>query len=111
MPHLAALSDEQVPDTMKPVFAALAELFGHVPGIFRVMVHSPEVVLATLQMNRAVRSDFPDKFRELAYLKTSMVNGCDYCVRHHRVVGLEAGLTERQIAALDDFAESDAFDE
>ena len=111
MPVISPLSDEQIPETMRPVFAALRELYGEVPGIFRVMVHAPEVVLATLQMNRAVRKDFPDKLRELAYLKTSTVNRCDYCLRHHQVVGAESGLTESQLAALDNFAESDAFND
>ena len=49
--------------------------------------------------------------RELAYIKTSELNGCDYCLHHHRTIGKKAGLNDRQVAETAEFESSDAYDE
>jgi AhpD family alkylhydroperoxidase len=51
------------------------------------------------------------KLRELAYIKTSELNGCDYCLHHHRALGTKAGLNDRQVAETAQFETSDAYDE
>src|SRR5262249_49036130 len=51
------------------------------------------------------------KLRELAYIKTSELNGCDYCRHHHQVLGKKAGLSDRQVAETADFETSDAYDD
>ena len=47
-------------------------------GIVRTMGHAPDVLEATLALNKAIQHELPGKLRELAYLKTSQLNGCDY---------------------------------
>jgi alkylhydroperoxidase family enzyme len=49
-----------------------------VPNIFRTMGHAPEVLRATLALEQAITRDLAPKLRELAYLKTSQLNGCHY---------------------------------
>ncbi len=78
MPHLVPLTDAQASEAAKPIFRTLQSAFGMVPNIFRIMGHSPEVLQATLGLNQAVQKDLAPKLRELAYLKTSQVNGCNY---------------------------------
>ena len=51
------------------------------------------------------------KLRELAYIKTSELNGCDYCLHHHRALGKKAGLNDRQVAETAQGETSDAYDE
>ena len=40
-----------------------------------------------------------------------MVNDCEYCAFHHTAMGRKAGVTEEQIAALDDYRNSQHFTE
>ncbi len=37
------------------------------------------------------------KYKELAYLKTALINGCEYCFRAHSASGKKNGVTEEQI--------------
>ena len=78
MPHVAPLADAQVPDASKSLFQQIQSEFGMVPNIFRTMGHAPEVLRATLALEQAITRDLAPKLRELAYLKTSQLNGCHY---------------------------------
>jgi AhpD family alkylhydroperoxidase len=49
--------------------------------------------------------------RELAYIKTSELNECDYCLHHHRALGKKAGLNDRQVAETAQGDSSSAYDE
>jgi len=51
------------------------------------------------------------KYKELAYLKTAQINGCEYCFRAHSASGKKQGVTDEQIKALTFFVRSPAFDE
>ena len=78
MPHVAPLADAQAPDASKSLFQQIQSQFGMVPNIFRTMGHAPEVLRATLALEQASTRDLAPKLRELAYLKTSQLNGCHY---------------------------------
>ena len=78
MPHVAPLADAQAPDASKNLFQQIQSQFGMVPNIFRTMGHAPEVLRATLALEQAITRDLAPKLRELAYLKTSQLNGCHY---------------------------------
>jgi alkylhydroperoxidase family enzyme len=78
MPHLAPLADAQAPDASKALFQQIQSQFGMVPNIFRTMGHAPEALRATLVLEQAITRDLAPKLRELAYLKTSQLNGCHY---------------------------------
>ena len=51
------------------------------------------------------------KLRELAYIKTSELNGCDYCLHHHHAIGKKAGLSDQQIADTALYETSGAYSE
>ena len=78
MPHVLPLSDAQASDAAKSLFQGLQAKLGMVPNIFRTMGHAPQVLQATLALNSAIQQDLDPKLRELAYLKTSQLNGCNY---------------------------------
>jgi alkylhydroperoxidase family enzyme len=54
--------------------------FGRVPNIFGVMARRPSALKTLLPFYDAVVAEgtVEAKYKELAYLKTSQVNGCDY---------------------------------
>ncbi len=78
MPHIEPLSDDQASEAAKNLFQPLQSALGMVPNIFRTMAHAPDVLGALLNLNKAIQQERPAKFRELAYLKTSMLNDCGY---------------------------------
>jgi len=78
MPHVLPLSDAQASDAAKTLFQGIQAKFGMVPNIFRTLGHAPQVLQATLDLNSAIQHGLDPKLRELAYLKTSQLNGCNY---------------------------------
>ena len=78
MPYLSPLTDDQAPDAVKSLFQTLQSKLKLVPNIFRTMGHAPEVLRATLDFDAAILHQLDHKFRELAYLKTASVLGCQY---------------------------------
>ena len=78
MPHIEPLSDDQATEAAKNLFQSLESALGMVPNIFRTMAHAPDVLAALLNLNQAIQQELPAKFRELAYLKTSLLNDCGY---------------------------------
>jgi alkylhydroperoxidase family enzyme len=78
MPYVTPLADAQAPEAGRRIFQALQSKLGLVPNIFRTMGHAPAVLQATLDFDQAIKSDLDPKLRELAYLKTSQLNNCQY---------------------------------
>jgi alkylhydroperoxidase family enzyme len=72
------MTDAQASGTAKNLFQNIQSKFGMVPNIYRTLGHAPEVLQATLALNQAIQKDLDPKLRELAYLKTSQVNRCNY---------------------------------
>ncbi|HEX3377614.1 MAG TPA: carboxymuconolactone decarboxylase family protein [Candidatus Acidoferrales bacterium] len=107
------LTKEQAAPELQDTFEKLAGRAGKVPNIFAAMAHRPAVLSAFLPLYKAVvnQGTVEAKYKELAYLRTSMVNGCEYCTRAHLASSKGAGVTPEQIAALPFYARSPLFDE
>ena len=78
MPLLEAVGDDTTSRPAKATFEKLQGQLKMVPNIFRTMAHAPEVLDATLTFNASFQSGLDPKLRELAYLKTSVINECHY---------------------------------
>jgi uncharacterized peroxidase-related enzyme len=107
------LTKEQVSPELQDTFEKLAARAGKVPNIFAVMAHRPAVLNTFLPLYKAVISDgtVGAKYKELAYLRASMVNGCEYCTRAHMASSKGAGVTAEQVAALPFYSRSPLFDD
>src|SRR3954467_9269766 len=91
-------SKDAAGESRRPTLEGMEKKLGSVPSIFRLLGHSPELLQGFLGLNAAMsRTALKGTLRELAYMKTSQLNGCDYCLEHHRTFGRKAGLDERQI--------------
>jgi uncharacterized peroxidase-related enzyme len=111
MALVSYVTKEDTAEALRPIFEGFEKKLGAVPNVFRAMAHSPEMLQGFLALNSALaRTKLDGKLRELAYIKTSELNGCDYCLHHHRALGKKAGLTDRQVNETADFATSDAYD-
>jgi alkylhydroperoxidase family enzyme len=71
---------EKAPDEIKPVYEQLAKRLGRVPNFFATMAHRPNVLKNFPAFYGAVTAEgtVDAKLKEFAYLKTSIVNGCQY---------------------------------
>ena len=78
MPLLEPVGDDTTSNPAKATFEKLHAKLKMVPNIFRTMAHAPEVLDATLTFNASFQSGLDPKLRELAYLKTSLINECHY---------------------------------
>ena len=74
------VSREKAPDDVKPVYDNLTKLFGKVPNIFGAMAHRPGALKNLVALYGSIMSEgtVEPKYKEFAYLKTSLVNACEY---------------------------------
>jgi AhpD family alkylhydroperoxidase len=47
--------------------------------------------------------DVPRRYKELVRYRLSLIHGCQFCNRNNRASSLEAGLTEAELDAMEDF--------
>ena len=104
---------DKAPGELGAVYDRLSKTHGRVPNFFATMAHRPGALEAFLPLYAAVMREgtVEPKLKELAYLKTSMLNGCEYCARAHAPSARRAGVTAEQIAALTFYERSPLFDE
>lgn len=74
------LTQDQVPGEVQEIFNQLKETYGlsTVPNAFGLMARCPEILKAYLPLRKAVNQQgvLEQKYKELAWLKASNVNGC-----------------------------------
>ena len=111
MAHVSYLSRDEAAESIRPVFDSIEKAVGTVPNFHRALAHSPEVFRGLLSFYGALmKSELDAKLRELAYLRVSHLNGCAYCLHHHRDGARKAGLTDAQIEGIADPDKSEAYD-
>lgn len=110
---ISPVSKESAAAEVQPILDKLTHNFGKVPAFFGTMARVPEVLGTFIPFYSAVidHGTVERKYKELAYLKASLINGCEYCYRAHSASGKKNGVSEDQIKALAFFHRSPAFDE
>jgi uncharacterized peroxidase-related enzyme len=111
-PTISPISKENAAPEVQPILDKLTHGFGKVPSFFGTMARVPEAFANFIPFYSAVieRGTVEKKYKELAYLKASLINGCEYCYRAHSASGKKNGVTDAQIQALAFFQRSSAFD-
>jgi len=71
---------EKAPAELHEIYDQFKQRFGKVPNFFAAMAHRPEVLKSFLPFYTVVTQGgtVEPRYKELAYLKASMVNGCEY---------------------------------
>jgi len=87
-------------DKAAEVLTDIQNQFGMIPNIFAVMSHHPPTLAGFVKLFEAIHTDLEPRLREIAYLKASTINDCEYCVTHHRKNAQEAGVSEEEIDAI-----------
>ncbi|MBT3765456.1 MAG: hypothetical protein HOB79_13435 [Rhodospirillaceae bacterium] len=83
MDRLTMLDTEIADTTAKTVYDAAVDMLGRVPHSYRVMMHSPLVLMTLLPFNAVMQREgagsiLTTKLKEMVVVKTSHVNGCEY---------------------------------
>lgn len=80
MATINPLSKEQAASEVHDLYDALTDKFGQMPNIFAAMAHHPAALAAFMPFYQAVtgQATLDNRDLELAYLATSMQNGCEY---------------------------------
>ena len=117
--RLPGLTDEAATGVAKQVLAGSTKLLGRSSNLLRILsAHTPHIARWFIGFVAAVRQ--PDlgavsdvRLRNLATVKTSMVNACHYCATHTSIYGQALGVTDAQLAAMqgDAWRDSPLFDE
>jgi len=87
--------DEVSPDN-KAIFDKLKASLGIVPNLYATFAHS-EHALGNYVAFQNAKSSITGKAREVVNLVVSQVNGCEYCLAAHTVIGRMLGFTDEQI--------------
>jgi hypothetical protein len=74
------LPREKAASELHPIYDGVSKKFGKMPNIFGLMAHRPDVLAKFLPFFSAVieGGTVEARYKELAYLKTSLLNGCEY---------------------------------
>ena len=74
------LTKEQAPAQLHKIYDQLQKDIGRIPNIFGVVARFPAALKTLIQFYDAVmnQGNIEAKYKELAYLKTSIINECEY---------------------------------
>ncbi len=115
MSLIPIVTDEHATLEQANFFKYCTRMMGRVANALRVAAHSPKIAQPLLgfmipTLREEVTGNLRIHIKALAILKTSMLNGCDYCIGHNTQLGHAVGYSDEQIEALEgDFQNSDQF--
>jgi uncharacterized peroxidase-related enzyme len=113
MPVIDPIPPEKASEDLRETYDSLSKRAGRVPDFYGVMAHHPAALKSFLPLYASVMNEgtLERRYKELAYLKTSYLNSCEYCMRAHTPGAKRAGVTAEQIEALTFYERSPHFDE
>ena len=81
--RLRGITDEEAAGPVKELFASSNQMLGRTANLMRILAHSPHLAKWFLPLVAAVRQPAAGavsdvRLRNLAVLRTSIVNGCRY---------------------------------
>jgi AhpD family alkylhydroperoxidase len=90
---------EQVSAANQALFDNLKNGLGMVPNLYATLAHSENALASYLALQNA-KSSITGKSREVVNLVVSQVNGCEYCLAAHTVLGKMVCFTDEQIVEI-----------
>ncbi len=80
MSVVSPLPKDKAASEVHGIYDSLSKTYGRMPNIFGLMAHRPDVLRKFLPLYSAVMEcgTVDQRYKELAYLKTALINGCEY---------------------------------
>jgi alkylhydroperoxidase family enzyme len=111
--RLPPLADPPADPLLRELFAETRRRGGQVINLHLTLGHAPKIFKARRIMATALRYEAatPRVLCELAIIRTAQIVGGDYELNQHIPMALEAGLTREQLDEVENWEDSDLFDE
>lgn len=79
-PRISRLEKHEVDQETAKIYDTYLQERGNVPNMFRTVAHRPEIFRTMIAHFRAVMNTgtVPQKLKELAIVRTSQLNSCEY---------------------------------
>ena len=115
MARVSDVTPETAEGDIAKVFDDSLRQFGRVSNFSKTMANAPAALQAWMVANRGVRMKYLKagdydflRIEQMVIIKTSQLNGSEYCLGHNVDLGIEAGLSCEEIAAVQgaDYASS-----
>jgi len=92
---------DNCPEESRDDMQSVQEKYGFLPNIYGVFAESPAVIKAYLALTNLLNAgSFSPAEQQLMLLTVSAINGCEYCVAAHTMVGKMAHLDDTVIEAV-----------
>ncbi len=113
MPRVSLVEKDQAHPVVKELYEKNEQQGWPVINLFKVMGHCPYIGLNFQRLgNSILRGEkLSPKLRELAVLRVGNLARSEYEFTKHTVIGLQAGVTQKQIDGLASWKTSPAFNE
>ena len=111
MARLSYVEKQGAASDQEKILAQVTQKSGKIANIWKLWAHSP-MTLETFMLfykTLMMKASLDGKLRELAYVKTFLLNGCSYCAGLHKVTGMKVGVTEQQFQEIDNYETSALF--
>jgi uncharacterized peroxidase-related enzyme len=110
MARLTYVEKENAKPDQEKILSQVTQKSGKIANIWKLWSHSPFTLETfVLFYKTLMKSKLDGKLRELAYIKTSLVNDCPYCAEGHKAVARKIGITEEQLHAINAYESSALF--
>ncbi len=78
--RIEPIEKEQASGVVRRIYEAIEQRSGSVSNFFKMLAHKPEVLRAYNQLTGAIWAEgaLSDRLKELAYLRVSILNRCEY---------------------------------
>jgi len=96
---------------VRPLAERIVAERGQMLHIYRMLLHSPAVAEGWLALMTAIRQRcaLAGDLRELVIMRIAQLNGANYEAEQHRGYALQEGVSEAQLAELEDWENSTLF--
>ena len=110
-PRITRLTRNQVDSKSGEIFDRMMQQRGNVPNMFRTLAHRPEIFQTAIAHFEAVinTGTLSPKLKELVVVRTSQINGCEYCLASHSQIAIKLGWTQQHLDEVADFGSSTLF--
>src|SRR3954452_10265323 len=100
MARISRLGRRDVSDAVGEIYDRYVRQRGNVPNMFRTVAHRPEILQTMIAHMEAVLNTgtLPTSLKELVIVRTSQMNGCEYCLASHSLLAKKLGYSDAQIA-------------
>lgn len=105
MPRISRLGRNQVSEATGAIYDRYMQSRGNVPNMFRTMAHRPQIFETMIAHFEAILTTgtLSTKLKELVIVRTSQLNGCEYCLASHSAIATRLGWSKEQLDGLANF--------